>query len=396
MKKRVVVLNHFAAPRGAPGGTRHVELFGKLQGWDATVIGSRVNYFTRTQTRLDDSLYRTVTVLPYTGNGLTRVLNWLSYAVTGSLAAVRLPRPQVVYASSPHLLTGLAGWVLARARRARFVLEVRDLWPVVLLEMGQLDERSLLYRLLKGLEVFLYRRADAVVVMADGVRRVLVEQERVPAARVHLVPNGADPADFVAPATRAELRARYGLIGTVFAYTGAHGPANGLDLVLDAAAELADELPDVRFLMVGDGVAKHTLLARARAEGLTNVEFRPPVPKDEMAALLGAVDVGLHVLADVPLFRYGVSPNKLFDYMAAGLPVITNTGGEVSALVEESGAGSAVRPDGLADAVRRMTAASKAERRTWGASGREYIGRTRSRTALASKLERVLDELVER
>ena len=394
MTRRVVVLNHFAAPRGAPGGTRHVELFGRLQGWDATVISSRVNYFTRTPTRLDDALYRTVPVLPYKGNGPARVLNWLSYAVTCLVAAARLPRPDVVYASSPHLLTGLAGWLLARARRAHFVLEVRDLWPVVLVEMGQLSERSRLYALLKRLEVFLYRRADAVVVMADGVRGVLVDQEGVPAARVHLVPNGADPSDFAPTASKEELRARYGLRGTVFAYTGAHGPANGLDLVLDAAAAVAREHPEVRFLLVGDGVAKEQLMARAAREGLSNVDFRAPVPKDEMAALLGAADVGLDVLADIPLFRYGVSPNKLFDYMAAGLPSITNTRGEVAALVDEAGAGLSVAPDGLSDAVRRMATSTQEERQAWGASGREYIGRTRSRTALAGKLERVLDELV--
>lgn len=394
MNRRVVVLNHFAAPRGAPGGTRHVELFGRLARWDAIVISSRVNYFTRSATRLDDELYRTVPVLPYTGNGPARILNWASYAVTAILSALRLPRPDIVYASSPHLLTGLAGWLLARTRRASFVLEVRDLWPVVLVEMGQLSAESRLYRALKGLERFLYRRADAVVVMAEGVRRVLVDDEGMPPERIHFVPNGADPADFVAPAPRNELRTRYQLDGLVFAYTGAHGPANGLDLVLDAAAEVAQDLLDVRFLLVGDGVAKQALVERARREGLSNVSFHDPVPKDEMAALLGAADVGLHVLADVPLFRYGVSPNKLFDYMAAGLPVLTNTGGEVAALVEDAEAGIAVPPEGLASGVRQLAAADSSRREQWGKSGCEFIGATRSRTALASRLEAVLDDLV--
>ncbi len=310
MTRRVVVLNHFAAPRGAPGGTRHVELFGRLRGWDAIVLSSRVNYFTRSASRLDDQLFRTVPVLPYQGNGVARILNWASYAVAALVAAARLPRPDVVYASSPHLLTGLAGWALARLRRASFVLEVRDLWPVVLVEMGQLSAESWLYRVLKGLERFLYRRADVIVVMADGVRRQLVEGEGVPPDRVFLIPNGAEPEDFEPPAAPDELKKRYGLAGTVFAYTGAHGPANGLQALLDAAAEVKDELPYVRFLLVGDGVAKRSLVERAEAEGLDNVVFREPVPKNEMAALLGAVDVGLHVLADVPLFRYGVSPTS--------------------------------------------------------------------------------------
>jgi len=391
--KRVIVLNHFAAPRGAPGGTRHVELFGRLADWESTVLASRVNYFTRQTTRLDDSLYRTVPVLPYKGNGPARVLNWMSYAVTASVAALRLPRPTVVYASSPHLLTGLAGWALARLRRAGFVLEIRDLWPVVLVEMGQLSAESRLYRALKWLERFLYRKSDAIVVMAEGVRDVLVRDEGVRAERIHFVPNGADPADFTAHASAAVLRGTYGLTGIVFAYTGAHGPANGLDLVLDAAAAVLHSHPEVHFLLVGDGVSKDALQQRARAEQLSNVRFLDPIPKDEMPALLGAVDVGLHVLADIPLFRYGVSPNKLFDYMAAGRPVITNTGGEVAALVKESGAGLAVAPTGLVDAVRQLAASSPEDRLAWGSSGRDFIAATRSRTALAGQLELVLDQV---
>ena len=394
--RRVIVLNHFAAPRGAPGGTRHVELFARLEAWDAVILSSRVNYFTRRATRLDDELYRTVPVLPYTGNGITRVLNWVSYAVTAFVRALRLGRPHVVYASSPHLLAGVAGWALARVRRTRFVLEIRDLWPIVLVEMGQLSDNSQLYRVLKALERFLYRRADAIVVMARGVERVLVEDEGVPQDKVHFVPNGADPADFVAPLPKARLRTRYRLDGLVFAYTGAHGPANGLDLVLDAAAAVLKDLPDVRFLLVGDGVAKPGLQSRVAAERLDNVCFKDPVPKEEMAALLGAADVGLHVLADVPLFRYGVSPNKLFDYMASGLPVLTNTGGEVAELVRESGGGVAVEPQDLETGIRRLAAAGADQRERWGAAGRQYIGQTRSRTALAAELEAVLDAVASR
>ncbi|WP_396230997.1 glycosyltransferase, partial [Frankia sp. EI5c] len=124
-----------------------------------------------------------------------------------------------------------------------------------------------------------------------------------------------------------------------------------------------------------------------------NVRFHDAIPKDRMAALLGAVDAGLHVLADVELFRYGVSPNKLFDYMAAGLPVITNTPGEVSEIVTAAGAGVCCEPNGLADAVREVIAAGPRRRAEWGASGRSYMSRTRSRTALGGRLQELLDGL---
>jgi glycosyltransferase involved in cell wall biosynthesis len=392
--RRVIVLNHFAAPRGAPGGTRHVELFGRLENWSALVVGARLNYFTRRRIDLDDDLFRSVPVVPYSGNGLVRIVNWLSYAVAALLVALRLPRPDVVYASSPHLLTGVSGWLAARIRKSIFVLEIRDLWPAVLTDMGHMSETSPVFRALQTLESFLYRRADAIVVMARGVEATLRDDHHVAPDKLIFIPNGADPSDFEPPAPRAELRVRYGLHGTVFAYTGAHGPANGLDLLLDAAASLQRSRTDVTFLLVGDGPSKASLVERAQREGLTNVSFFQPVPKEEMPALLGAVDVGVHVLADIPLFRYGVSPNKLYDYMAAGLPVITNTPGEVEALVLESRGGIAVRPDGLRGAIEEMIAATEAQRDAWGMAGRDYIARTRSRTALAARLQGALDDLV--
>ncbi len=367
---RVMVLNHFAAPPHAPGGTRHVELFSRLPGWDATVLAASRNLLTGTRITRDDGIWRRVWV-PLTGRGKGRVLSWAAYSVTALARGLRSRRPDVVYASSPHLLTGLSGLALARLRRSHYVLEIRDLWPQVLVDMGEMTERSTMVRALRRLETLLYAKAEAIVVMTPGVRDHLTA--RGYGAKLSLIPNGADPEDFTPPAPRQELRRQFGLDGFVLAYTGAHGRANGLDLVLDAAALLSDDHPDVRFLLVGDGPLKAELLARARGEGLDNVTFMDPIEKREMPALLGAVDAGLHVLADVPLFQYGVSPNKLFDYMAAGLPVITNTAGEMASLVAGAGAGLAVAAGDIAGGVRRMLAVGPEQRARWGKSGRHFM-----------------------
>ena len=211
-------------------------------------------------------------------------------------------------------------------------------------------------------------------VTADGAR----------ADRVTFIPNGADPADFAVTEDRDDLRRSYGMEGLVFLYAGAHGPANGLDLVLDAAAELAESDPEVQFWLVGAGMEKATLVADAERRHLTNVVFHDPVPKEEMPRLLAAADVGLHVLADVELFRHGVSPNKLFDYMAAAKPVLTNNLGEVADLVDEAGAGIAVEPTGLADGARQIAAAGSDQRARWGADGERFMTEKRSRRARAA------------
>ena len=391
-RRRVLVLNHFAAPADAPGGTRHVELFGRLTGWDATVVAARRNLLTGRPVDGGGGLLRGVWTSPYRANGAARLANWITYAVSAGVEALRLERPDVVYASSPHLLAGLTGWLLAKRWRVPLVLEIRDLWPRVLIDMGQLAEDSKVYRALSALERFLYRRAERIVVLAAGTERSLVADGVAP-EKLRLIPNGAEPSDFVPSAPVADLRRRFGFTGTVALYAGAHGPANGLDLLIDAAAELRHERPQLRLVLVGGGVDKPRLAERIDAEGLTNVELRDPVPKSAIPELLAAADIGLHVLADVALFRYGVSPNKLFDYLAAGLPVITNTRGEVADLVEASGAGLAVAPDGLADGLRQMVDASAEQRRRWADNGPAYMQRTHSRTILAGRLEALLDEV---
>jgi glycosyltransferase involved in cell wall biosynthesis len=427
--RRLLAMNHFANPLDAPGGTRLIELSERLDGWDTTIIAASRNLFTRSSTRSPRRRgrarrttgprrgsapvgtdrpgaphppdYRTVWTTPYTDNGAGRVVNWMSYALVALVVGWRQPRPDVVYASSPHLLTGLSGWVLARARGVPFVLEVRDLWPQILADTGRLSPDSGHYRAVKRLERFLYRRADAIVVLTEGVAREVADtpahrigHRRIDPAKIHLIPNGADPADFEIDTPRQALRRRFGFDGVTFVYAGAHGPANGLDFVLEAALELRDDQPDAQFVLVGDGLSKAGLVARAAELGLDNVRFLDPIPKNEIPALLSAADVGVHVLGDLPLFLYGVSPNKLFDYMAAGLPVLTNTAGEVGDLVKGQDAGVVVGPAGLAGGVRQIVAAGEAQRAAWGANGREVMSATRSRSLMAARLQAVLDHLV--
>ena len=388
-RRRVLVLNHFAPPRSGPGGTRHVELFERLIGWEPTILAARLSHFEQAAVREEGAL-RTVPVTPYRGNGPSRVLNWASYSATATLRGVFSRRHHVVYGSSPHLGAALAGLIVARIHGARFVLEVRDLWPQILVDSGMMSERSPVYQGLKRLERFLYRKADAIVVLARGSVDAICA-EGIAASKVHFIPNGADPEDFELTTDRDQLRRRFGFDGTVVIYAGAHGPANGLDLALDAAGQLAET--DVRFVFVGDGVTKAELVDEARRRRLTNVEFRTSVPKQDIPELFAAADIGLHCLADVPLFQHGVSPNKLYDYMAAGLPVVTNTPGEVAAMVKEAGAGEAVDADEIASGVRRILALSAQERLALGENGRWWMRQNRSRRALARELEQLLSSL---
>ncbi len=388
-KKRVLVLNQFALPRSSPGGTRHVELFAKLKNWQPTIIVGNRSMLDQAPVK-SSGILKTVPVTPYKGNGFTRIVNWASYSAGALLRGTFRKPVDVVYGSSPHLGAALAGLLIARAHRAKFVLEVRDLWPQILIDAGTMEESSPVYRSLKRLERLLYLNADTIVVLAKGSANPIVA-EGIDGMKVRFVPNGADPEDFAVGEPRSELRRKFNFDGTVIVYAGAHGPANGLDLALDAAESLADT--DALFVFVGDGVAKRDLVADASARGLTNVEFREPISKEKIPELFAAADIGLHCLADVPLFHHGVSPNKLYDYMAAGLPVVTNTPGEVASMVTEAESGEAVGPTEIADGVRRIQALHGSVRAKQGEAGRQWMQENRSRARLAAKLESLLDGL---
>ena len=388
-KNRVLVLNQFALPRSSPGGTRHVELFGKLQGWRPTLLVGNRSMLNQAPIKPSGFL-KTVPVTPYKGNGFTRIVNWASYSAGAVLRGAARKPVDVVYGSSPHLGAALAGLIIARAHRAKFVLEVRDLWPQILIDARTMQESSPIYRSLKWLERFLYRKADAIVVLAKGSIDAIAA-EGVNRSKIRFLPNGADPDDFVVRRSRQKLRDEFEFAGTVIVYAGAHGPANGLDLALDAADKLQDT--DALFVFVGDGVVKQDLIADASARGLDNVEFRDPISKDSIPELFAAADIGLHCLADVALFHHGVSPNKLYDYMASGLPVITNTPGEVASMVNEAESGEAVGPNEIADGVRRIQALHGSVRSKLGESGKQWMQANRSRRALAAELESLLTEL---
>jgi glycosyltransferase involved in cell wall biosynthesis len=330
--------------------------------------------------------------IPYRGNGIDRIANWATYASSAVFRLSTGKKPDVIYASSPHLLAGLAGYFLAKRWRVPWVLEVRDLWPQVLVDMGQMSTKSPIYRVLESLEAFLYAGADRIVVLANGTRDYLVERD-VPKDKILYIPNAADPQDFVVQESRADLRARYGFIRFTCVYTGAHGPANGLKLLLAAAQELKNE--DLDIVLVGDGPSKVELQAATREANLTNVRFLDPIPKSEIPSILAAADVGLHVLADVKLFQYGVSPNKVFDYLAAGLPMVTNVPGEIGELVRTSGGGLAVKVNDLAPAIRELAHADTQRLSEMSDLGRRYVLQQHSRTQMVIRLQNLLDELAQ-
>jgi glycosyltransferase involved in cell wall biosynthesis len=296
----------------------------------------------------------------------------------------------VVIATSPQFLCAVGGFVLARILGAPYVLEIRDLWPRSIVEVGALPARHPVVLALEQVERFLYRQADMLVSVTESYCEEWKRQGIDP-AKMRVIKNGVDLRLFEPRPRDDELRARLGLRGKfVVSYIGTHGMAQRLDTLLDAAALLRSD-PEVHVLLVGEGAERERLVARARAQGLANVTLLGQQPREAIPGLVAASDLVAVLLRRAELFQK-VIPSKMFEVMGMARPMVLGVQGEAEALLREAGAGWVVPPEdphALADAIRRAKA-DPDECRRRGEAGRAYVREHYDRDVLA---RRYLDDL---
>lgn len=303
-------------------------------------------------------------LFPATGTGLRRLISYLSFTATGLLGGLRATPPDVVFTESPPLFLGLAGWAIARRFSADFVLNVSDLWPDSVRDLGLMRGGPWL-GMAERLERWLYRRATAVTAVTEGMREQLIQTKRVPPERVMFLPNGANIDTLHRVESPSARSARPSIL-----YLGTLGYAHGLDVVLDAAA-IGDELD---FILVGDGSEKLRLEREAKLRGLPNIRFEPPVPEGQVAARYAGASLGLSTLRASDLMD-GVRPAKVIAMMANARAVLFSGGGEGAALVRAAGAGTVTPPGDAAALVKaaREMVSDRALAEEMGSNGRRYV-----------------------
>lgn len=327
-----------------------------------------------------------------------RILNYTSFFFSACLRGVFLPRPDVVIGTSPQLLAGLAGWWLGRTKRCPFVFEVRDLWPEGVVASGIGHSGAPLIRVLDRLARILYERADHIVVVTDAFKEYLVRRRGVAADRISVVENGVDTGVFSPGANGEAIRAELGLNGRfVVSYIGTLGYAHGLDVVVEAARRLQGNLPDVTFLLVGEGADRRRLEARARAERLDNIRFLGQQPRQRVPALIRASDVCLVLLRDSEFFTT-VLPSKMLEFMACAVPVVLTVDGYARSVLERAQAGVFVPPgdrEQLCLALSRLYAEPGLRRRL-GENGRKFVEAHYERRVKAAAYVSVLDAVLKK
>jgi glycosyltransferase involved in cell wall biosynthesis len=405
---RAWIVNQYAVGPGQAGPTRHYSFARELilRGHDVKVIASSFDHVCRQEAHLRGGEWHKHEVVDgvpflwlwtpaYSGNDLLRVINMFTFAgwLWPVLKPHRLRTPDVIIGSVPTIFSALAAARLAKRLHVPFVLEVRDLWPQVLVEFWNLSPAHPVVRFLRLIEKYLYRCSERILTLLPGSIDYFIEKG-ADREKVFWLPNGIDMHLVPSPAPPPQ-RDTFTVM-----FIGNHGLAYGLDVLLDAAASLERELVNcpIRIRLIGDGPEKRRLQARAEREGIRIVSFEDPVPKRLIYPMLQEADAFLMTLKDVPVFRRGTSPNKVFDYLASVRPII-HCGDLTFDYLSKTNAGIAV-PAGdacsLANAIAAMARITAETRMEMGWRGRHYVEENFDVSKLSIGLEKVLHEAIDR
>lgn len=324
---------------------------------------------------------------------LKKTIGHVSLLPSSLLFAGRIGTPDAIIGTSPTFFAAIAAREVARRRGVPFIMEVRDLWPAVFVDLGVLKNRTMI-RMLERLELWLYRSATRVVTVTESFRQDLIRRG-IPGEKVVTIPNGANVEFWDASRDDRGLRERHGLNGRfVVLYIGAHGVSQALASILESAAMLRGD-DRIRFVFVGEGAEKEQLVARAREQRLENVLFLDPVGKDEVKDFYAMADACLVPLRDIPLFETFI-PSKMFEMMAMARPIIASVRGEAASILERSGGALVVPPEdsaAIAAAVQQLAASPDAGD-SMGRAAREFVIRHYSRHALAETYVRTLQDAI--
>lgn len=387
---------HFSTPKGA-AGIRSYEMAKRLlaRGHSVTMVcgsygggetGLTMPFSGGRRRGVVDGIDVVEFDLAYSNNDglLKRAMTFLKFSFK-SVGLALSETYDVLFATTTPLTAGIPGIAARWLRGKRFVFEVRDLWPELPRAMGVI-KNPLILGAMSLLEWASYRSAHRLIGLSPGIVEGIAHRG-VARERIELVPNGCD-LDLFGQAPEPWRPEKVKSSDLLAAFTGTHGLANGLDSVLNAAAELKRRgRDDIKLVLIGQGKLKPALQKRAQSENLDNVVFHDPVNKAKLAGLMAATDVGMQILANIPSFYFGTSPNKFFDYIASGLPVLNNYPGWLAEMINQHNCGFVVLPDdpvAFADAL-ESAADRRSELKEMGARGRALAELEFDRSKLADR-----------
>jgi len=400
------ILNHYAITPDLPGGTRHFDFGRELvkRGYRVTIFSSSFHHSLHKETKdyKKDSFiiedyegvkFVWVKTFPYFVNNWRRVVNMLSYSIRVYRIGktIDVGKPDIIIGSSVHLFSVYIAYLLAKRFKTPFIMEVRDLWPQTLIDMG-VPKWNPFVIILSILERFLYKKANKIITLPPRANEY-IERFNIPKNRIVWISNGVDLTRF--NVSSEELIEDKGNNKFVVGYVGSIGLANNIDVAVRAAEILFHNYPEIKFVFIGDGPEKSKLLKIIKGKNLNNIEFKEPISKKMVPRALSKMDILFDCAKDLELSKYGLSDNKLFDYLASGKPIIFSAN-SINDPVKEAKAGITIPPDDpqeLADAIIKLYRLYPKERNEIGINGRRYVEKYYSIPILIDKLEEIIGEV---
>ncbi len=373
-KKQIWLINQFANTPDMPGSTRHFEIASYLsrRNLAVKVFSSDFNLSKRDFLKLkgiqlfgfekfEKLNWIWVKVFPYKKNNWKRYINLISFCINllivQLILIIKESKPKVIIASSPQILTSFCSLVFAKLFRITFIFEVRDLWPQILIDLADANPNSIYIRILKWIEKQLYVKSDFVIVLSKGMESYI---QKIGAKKISWLPNGPDLEKFIYSTLPKEDEFFNFKRPFKILYAGAHGLANDLVNVVEAAKFLKNHPVQITF--IGDGPEKNNLINKSRQ--INNIKFENSISKDLMPSKIIESDAILISLKDVALFKYGISPNKLYDAYAIGRPIISSIGGDINKEINENKIGLTCEPGKPRDLAEIMIKMYKLPRNT--------------------------------
>lgn len=407
--KKIWILNHHAETPKTGTGTRHYDFARELikRGHRVTMFASSHIHYTDVNVLGDNESYRIVeedgiewiwiNTIPYTSNGIKRILGMVQYYFKVLKLSKKLQVPNVVIGSAVHLLACLAAYKLSLRYKIKFISEIRDLWPETLIQMGRLKRNSILAKTMGALEKFIYKKSDNIIITAPGMKDY-IESLGINTSKIVYINNGLDAKAFDLRCESEydedeQCKLPVGKFNVV--YTGGHGLANDLETAIKAAKILQDsEYDDIYFSFFGEGPLKDELIKKVEELQLDNIKFNALVPKYCVPKILRNADTLLVLGKNLDLYKYGVSMNKLFEYLYSGVPIVFSMN-TINDYVEQTGDGYSITPecsDEMAEAIIKLYRSTKEERNLMGQRGIKFVKENFDIPVLVDTLEKIIEE----
>ena len=407
-KKNIWLINQYSYPPGKSAWRRHFDLFRYFDKnkYNIDIICGSFLHNSENQHILEENekeriveteeiKYHILRVMGYSKH-IDRIIAMIQFffkVIFFSKKLFKNSKPDMIIASSPHPFNGLAGMYLAKKYKCPFIIEIRDLWPETWVAMGATTRKSILYKIFAYIEKKLYKNANKIVTLTankDYYTSIGIDEKKV-----EIISNGVDLESYDSNLKEYRSPLTFSKDNFNILYTGSHSQGDALDVLIETAELLSEE--KIVFHLVGEGVIKEELKKIVEKNNINNVKFYERVKKYEIPSLLKESDAVVMLLRDIPLYKYGMSPNKMYEYLASTKPIIFS-GNVANDMVKEANAGVSVVAENskkLKDGILTLQKMTINEREILGKNGRKYVEKNYDTKVLSKKLERVILKLLE-